>query len=217
MGNMVFVPKGCFADDSEAKAKREALRQKLLKGGKVVIKKDGNAMGKGGDDSTISIPKGKLASQWYENNPTLLEMEKIVMQKAFPDFELGKLDDGRLYWVGKLNLGIYESKFNEPLEYHIMALYQNNHPNQQMGSSVRVYPIIPDVQELIDKCGFRPHHLLKDSDNQIYLCTNYAEDQKVGDEITTAASVLGWACKWFSAYELVMTGDLTREQFDGKI
>lgn len=36
---------------------------------------------------------------------------------------------------------------------------------------------------------------------------------KTGNDITTAASVLGWACKWFAAYELVMTGDMKKEDF----
>ena len=209
----INIPKGKLADDEAAKARREELRRKLLEGGRVSLKNDGSTMGGEGADSSINIPKGKLASQWYESNPNLLEMEKIVMKKAFPNFELGVLEDGRMYWVGKLNIGAYESKFGTPMEYHVMALYQNNHPNQQMGSSVRIYPIMPDVQELIDKCGFRPYHLLTDSDNQLYLCTNEAADQKTGNDITTAASVLGWACKWFLAYELVLTGELKKEDF----
>lgn len=215
----INIPAGKLAgfpvpDDSAARARRLALREKLLNGGRVVLCQDGNAMGENGVESSISIPGGKLAAtQWYEQDPGLLEAEKMVMHRAFPNFQLGKLDDGRLYWVGTLNVGIYESKFGTPMEYHVMALYQNNHPHQQMGSSVRVYPVLPDVQELIDKCGFRPYHLLRDSDDQLYLCTNEAEDVKTGNDITTAASVLGWACKWFAAYELVMTGDMKKEDF----
>lgn len=215
----INIPAGKLAgfpvpDDSAARARRVALREKLLNGGRVVLRQDGNAMGENGTESSISIPGGKLAAtQWYEQNPGLLEAEKMVMHRAFPNFQLGKLDDGRLYWVGTLNVGIYESKYGTRMEYHVMALYQNNHPHQQMGSSVRVYPVLPDVQELIDKCGFRPYHLLRDSDDQLYLCTNEAEDMKTGNDITTAASVLGWACKWFAAYELVMTGDMKKEDF----
>ena len=69
------------------------------------------------------------------------------------------------------------------------------------------------LDELIEKCGFRPYHLLTDSDNQPYLCTNEASDQKVGKEISTAASVIGWAVKWFLSYELVLTGDLDKNDF----
>lgn len=212
----ISIPSGKLADDDAvAKAKREALRQRLMSGGKIVLKDNGSVTDESGAKSSINIPSGKLAAeQWYEKDPALLEMEKIAMKRAFPNFELEKLDDGRMAWVGKLNIGVYESKFHEPMEYHVMALYQYNHPNQQMGSSVRIYPIFPDVNELIDKCGFRPYHLLRDSNNELYLCTNEARDVKVGQDVTSAASVLGWACKWFLSYELVLTGDLPKEEFN---
>ena len=212
----INIPSGKLADDDAiAKAKREALRQKLMHGGRIVLKNNGSVTDENGANSSINIPSGKLAvEQWYEKDPGLLEMEKIAMKRAFPNFELEKLDDGRLAWVGKLNIGVYESKFHEPMEYHVMALYQYNHPNQQMGSSVRIYPVFPDVSELITKCGFRPYHLLRDNNDELYLCTNEAKDVKVGQDVTSAASVLGWACKWFLSYELVLTGDLDKEEFN---
>jgi L-rhamnose mutarotase len=211
----ISIPKGKLADDDAlAKAKREELRRKLLGGDTITLKNDGSATNTQGDNSTISIPKGKLAAQWYETNPQLLALERIAMQKAFPNFKMEKLDDGRMAWVGKLNVGVYETKFHQPMEYHVMALYMNNHPHAQMGSSVRVYPILPNVQELIDKCGFRPYHLLVDSNNDLYLCTNEADNQKTGNDVTSAASVLGWACKWFLGYELVLTGDLDKDKFN---
>ena len=104
----ISIPKGKLADDDAAlKAKREALKKKLLEGGKITLKKNGSATDEQGDSSTISIPKGKLASQWYERDPELLQMEKMAMQMAFPNFKLDKLDDGRLYWVGDLTPGVY--------------------------------------------------------------------------------------------------------------
>lgn len=211
----ISIPKGKLADDDAlAKAKREELRRRLLGGDTITLKNDGSATNTQGDNSTISIPKGKLAAQWYETNPQLLALERIAMQKAFPNFKLEKIDDGRMAWIGKLNVGVYETKFHQPMEYHVMALYMNNHPHAQMGSSVRVYPILPNVQELIDKCGFRPYHLLVDSNNDLYLCTNEADNQKTGNDVTSAASVLGWACKWFLGYELVLTGDLDKDRFN---
>ena len=211
----IIVPKGKLADDDAvAKAKREELRKKLLGGDTITLKNDGSATDNQSSDSTISIPKGKLAAQWYETNPQLLALERIAMQKAFPNFKLEKLDDGRLSWIGKLHVGVYETKFHQPMEYHVMALYMNNHPYQQMGSSVRVYPILPNVKELVDKLGFRPLHLLQDSDGELYLCTNEYEDQRVGNDVSSAASVLGWACKWLLAYELVLTGELSEQDFN---
>lgn len=217
----ITIPAGKLAntqnDDAIAKAKRAALREKLLRGDRIGISPTGSVTDQRGENnnSNIQIPAGKLAApQWYEVNPDLLEAEKMVMRQKFPDFTLEEVGDGRLAWVGKLNLGIYESKTHRPLEYNIMAIYMSNHPHQQMGSSVRVYPLLPDVDELINLCGFRPYHLLTDSDGERYLCTNAAEDQKVGQVVTTAASVIAWACKWFMAYELVLTGDLSRDLFN---
>lgn len=210
----ISIPKGKLAEDDAAlKAKREALKKKLLEGGKITLKNNGSVTDDKGSDSSISIPKGKLAAQWYEKDPSLLEMEKIAMAKAFPNFTLDKLDDGRLYWIGDLTPGIYETKFNERMTYTVMAVYNNNHPEQRMGSSVRVYPVLPDVDELINKCGFRPYHLLRDSSDNLYLCTNEANDVSTGSTVTSAASVLGWAVKWLMSYELVLTGDLSKEDF----
>ena len=216
----INIPAGKLADssaddDTVAKAKRAALREKLLHGDRIGISPTGSVTDNKNNNSNIQIPAGKLAAiQWYQSNPDLLEAEKMVMRQKFPDFTLEEVGDGRLAWVGKLNLGIYESKTHVPMEYNIMAIYMSNHPHQQMGSSVRIYPLLPSVDELIEKCGFRPYHLLRDANEDLYLCTNEAGDQKTGTEVTTAASVIAWACKWFMAYELVLTGDLDKDIFN---
>jgi len=195
------APGGKLAGEDAAARKCRELRERLQQGKTV------NA-------APIEIPKGKLAAQWYETNPTLLTMEKMSMARNFPQFELETLDDGRLCWVGTLEPGVYESKFGRKMEYHVMAVYDNNHPFQKMGSSVKVYPMMPDVDELIEMAGFRPFHLLRDEVDNLYLCTNEAGDQKVGQTTTTAASVLGWAVKWLTAFELVLTGDLPLADFN---
>jgi hypothetical protein len=212
----ISIPKGKLAaDDALLKAKREALKKKLLEGGKITLKQDGGVTDSTtSKDSTISIPKGKLAAQWYESNPGLLQAEKEAMAKCFPHFTLDKLDDGRLYWIGELTPGIYETKFGERMTYTVMAVYNNNHPEQVMGSSVRIYPVLPDVDDLIRKAGFRPYHLLRDSSDNLYLCTNEANNVSVGNTTTSAASVLAWAVKWLMSYELVLTGDLSAEIFN---
>ena len=206
------APTGTLAGEDAASKKRRELRERLLKGDTVPLGQGGAAMN--GGENVIEVAKGKLAGQWYDNNPTLLAMEKIAMERNFPQFKLDKLDDGRLCWIGVIEPGIYESKFGVKRQYHLMAVYDNNHPHQQMGSSVRVYPLMPDVDELIQMAGFRPYHLLQDSVGNLYLCTNEAGDQKTGTTTTTAASVLGWATKWLVAFELVLTGDLPLEKFN---
>lgn len=210
----ISIPQGKLADDAALAAKRAELKRKLLEGGKITLKKDGGATGGAGEASSISIPQGKLAAQWYENDPELLEMEKIAMARAFNGFELGKLDDGRLYWIGDVTPGVYKTKYGEDKTYTIMAVYQNNHPQSRMGSTVFIYPVLPDIDEMKREIGYRPHHLLVDSDGNEYLCTARAEDVKTGSTVTTAASVVAWAVKWLTCYELVLTGNMTRDEFD---
>ena len=214
----ISIPQGKLADDAALAAKRAELKRKLLEGGKITLKKDGNATGGSGEASTISIPQGKLASQWYERDPELLRAEKDAMARAFSNFELEKFDDGRLYWMGTVTPGIYETKFGERRTYTLMAVYQQNHPEQRMGSSVYVYPLLPDAEDLMNelyqKTGVYPSHILRDSNNQRYLCTAESSNVQAGNTVTTAASVIGWAVKWLMAFELVLTGDLPVEKFN---
>ncbi len=210
-GGGINIPTGKLAGDDEIlKKKREELKKRLANAETITIGKNGNVMGDNSAGAGIRIPTGKLAlNQWYEKDPGLLYAEKAAMANAFPGFELTQLDDGRLAWTGMLNTGI-RGDFN----WYIMAVYNNNHPTQVMGSSVRVYLIDPDINELIQQIGWQPTHLLSDSSNQLYLCTAESKDIKVGAQSTSAASVIAWAVKWIMAFELVMTGDLPKEKFN---
>lgn len=217
------VPDTKLADDDAAAArKRKEIRDAILGKKKLSINNlkydsNGNVMGDPNKAKGI-IPDTTLASlkQWYETNPMLLEAEKAAMHKLLPNFTLDKLDDGRLYWYGALNIGVLGDNV-----WNVMAVYDNNHPVQKMGSSVKVYLVEPDINEIIENLGWRPHHLLIDSNNETYLCTTEAEYVKadVNKAVTSAASVLGWAIKWLTAFELVLTGDLSMEDFNtpGKI
>ena len=210
-GGGISIPAGKLAEDDAAlKRKREELKKKLLEGKRIPISPDGNVT-KGTEHSGgISIPAGKLAvNQWYEKDPGLLAAEKAAMAHAFPYFSLDKLDDGRMAWIGELNIGVMGDT-----SWNIMAVYNNNHPQQIMGSSVRIYLVDPDIQEVINGMGWQPTHLLRDSNNQLYLCTAEASNIKVGKEVTSAASVIAWAVKWLMAFELVWTGDLPKEKFN---
>ena len=176
----------------------------LGKGGKVVSANDKEAMG--------IVPPGKLAAlmQWYERDPMLLEAEKAAMNRDFPQFSLIKLDDGRLAWVGDVKLNVMGNN-----SWRLMAVYQPNHPVQQMGRSVYVYLVEPSIEALIEQLGWRPHHLLIDSNNRNYLCTTEASYVKATNtQVTSANTVLRWAIKWLLCFELVLTGDMTTEEFD---
>lgn len=200
---------GDLSPDEALKIKRMELKKRLLEGKRVAIGNGGNVMTPEAS-ANIVIPKGVLAvSQWYESNPQLLEAEKMAMNRAFPDFTLDKLSDGRLCWIGEIGTGIMGDN-----KWTVMAVYNNNHPAQVMGSSVRVYLVEPDVDELIEGLGVRPLHLLMDSNNQYYLCTAQAEDIKTGSTTTSAASVMAWAVKWICAFELTLTGEISWDEFN---
>jgi len=187
-----------------ADALRNAQPVTLGKGGKVVSAND--------KEASFTVPQGKLAAlmQWYERDPTLLDAEKAAMNRDFPQFSLIKLNDGRLAWVGDVKLNVMGNN-----SWRLMAVYQPNHPVQQMGSSVYVYLVEPSIEALIEQLGWRPHHLLRDSNNRDYLCTTEASYVKAtSTQVTSANTVLRWAIKWLLCFELVLTGDMTKEEFD---
>ena len=161
--------------------------------------------------------------QWYEKDPSLLVAEKYAMSKTFPNFELEQIGDGRLAWTGTLTPGIWkgfwavEGNLFARQSWEVMAIYESNHPHQQMGSSVKVFLLYPTIKTVIEHIGWRPWPLLHDPiSNQDYLWTANAEDVKIGETNTSAATVLLWAENWLTAFELVMTGDLSKEDFQGK-
>ena len=60
------------------------------------------------------------------------------MLTRYPQFKLGKLENGSIHWYGNKN------SFLDDLRYTLMNVYAANHPFWQMDSSVRVYIIGPD-------------------------------------------------------------------------
>ena len=216
--NKIIIPEVRLAGPEEdaLKRKREELKQRLLDGKKVMVGKHGSVTGSDGTPNIEIKGDVKLAvQQWYQKDPMLLAAEKAAMQHAFPHFLLDKLGDGRLCWVGSLNLGL---GFRD---WEVMAVYKNNHPQQEMGSSVQVFLVEPDIDELIEGLGERPHHLLRDNVSGLsYLCTARAQDVKASKtESTSAAQSIAMAVRWLMAFELVLSGNLSWEDFNkpGKI
>jgi len=199
------------AEDERARKRRE-LRERLLRSEPVGLKIGGEVVGADDKDAKLNIPDTKLAAllQWYERDPMLLEAEKAAMNRDFPQFQLIKLNDGRLAWVGDVRLNVMGNN-----KWRLMAVYQANHPVQQMGSSVYVYLVEPRIEDMIEQLGWRPHHLLRDSENRNYLCTTEAGYVKASKtQSTSANTVMRWAIKWLLCFELVLTGDMTMEEFD---
>ena len=147
---------------------------------------------------------------WYEREPALWNNERTAMQTFFPQFRWSKLDDGRLSWVGTVR-----PRGEVGLPWTLQLVYNNNHPsNSTYGGSITVYAIDPDLDDLAKKFGTLPH-VLRDSKGHLCLCTARSEDFKVDNQATTsAASALGWACKWIFVFEeWVMKGHVGDEIF----
>ena len=199
---------------------RRRIRDAIMGKKPIQLSPDGEAGKEGG----IKIPNNIILAsvqQWYEKDPSLLAAEKAAMARCFPYFQLEKLPDGRLAWTGTLTPGIWkgfnadENDLSARQTWEVMAVYENNHPVQKMGSSVKVFLLTPSMDQIIQRIGWTPHHVLRDHDSDLlYLCTARAEDIKVGETSTTAATVLAMAAKWLISFEMVMTGDLTRKEFD---
>jgi len=147
------------------------------------------------------------AFYWYERDAELLNGEKMAMNKFFPNFQLQKLNNGKLSWFGSLTPG--------KRTWYLQAVYQHNHPcNSTYGGSVRIYMIDPDLDILQNRKGSIPH-VLCDEVGHLYICTARMEDIKAGNIVTTAASSIAWAVKWISAFELWEEGFLSSKDFYG--
>lgn len=208
----IVVPGAVLASrsDDAAAQKRRELREKLLRGETLKVAPTGPLVDpRSAPQNSIEVPPGKLASlYWYERDPVLLQDEQVAMQRFFPQFTLGKLNDGRLYWSGLL-----QTDLRPQGAWHLQAVYENNHPsNSSWGGSVKIYSILPDLEEIRDEIGAIPH-TLSDSAGHLYLCTARMEDVKAGAVVTSAASSLAWAAKWIALFELWIAGDLSTEKF----
>ena len=214
----IIVPNGRMAFDP-AKLKRKELAEKIKNGQQIELGRSGNAMGE--EQTAIVAKEGKLAAQWYEIDPELLEDEKTAMRQIFPQFKLIIVNDPSsrwhncLAWEGTLRPGILEDT-----AWQVLAIYRPNHPIAQMGGSVCVYLMDPTVEDVISALGKRPFHLINDGEGGQYLCTARQGDisagHNVGDHVTSAVNTLTWACKWLMAVELVCTGDMTMSEFDAE-
>ena len=148
---MITIPRGRAAASEDAAArKRKEIRDELLRGEKLKVSQSGRIHRQNdptpNNEPAIQIPKGKLAASfhWYENDSALLEEEKTVMRHYFPQFQLSKLDDGRLFWFGNLKENLYEET-----RRYIQAVYENNYPDNSIyDGSVKVYSIEPDLEEI---------------------------------------------------------------------
>ena len=196
---------------------RKQLARKLENNEEFVIGgKNGNVMDQDSPTGLI-VESGRLAAyQWYQANPQLWESEKEAMAQFWPDFTWGKWQDGRLYWEGVIQPGVYG---NGRQKYYVMAIYNPDFPNATMGGAMHVIPIKPSINEIEQFLGASLHHVLYSNVDGRYLCTTTAQDMHGLSErvYTTAAQTLGWATKWFTALELVMSGNMSLQTFNNPV
>lgn len=212
----LFIEKGALAADEEdaAAKKRKKIADLLRRGDPVEIVGTNGEMktsedAQNTDGPRLKVDKDKLAAAfyWYERDRELFEAE-VESMKVFPNFQLDKLDDGRLCWVGNLN-----PNGKSGATWTIMAVYDHNHPhNNTYGGSVKVYSIKPDLKELYTAVGVLPH-ILRDSNGVLYMCTARPEDVLVGKVSTSAATHIGHADKWIKLVEDWLEGIIGDEIF----
>lgn len=156
---------------------------------------------------------------WYEKHPELLEAEKQAMHQFFPKFKIDKLSDGRLYWVGSVN-----PRGEAGGVWTLQAIYDHDHPSNKntFGSSVRVYSILPDLNDLAKAVGGPLPHVLVDSANNLYLCTSRKTDVSSGyrsdgesGEVTSAATSIAWGLKWIWIVEGWLAGEISDDEAFG--
>lgn len=132
--------------------------------------------------------------EWYQTNPKLQEVEIRAMNELYPDAKLGYLPDGRMYWIIILRPVI----FGEEKEWTLLAVYDSDHPHKKWGGSVKIYPVRPNYNEMmqmLDISSVTPKdsipHLIRDNSDCLFLDTLFfcdEEDNKnKGKLIRTAA------------------------------
>ena len=222
----IRVPEGKLAlalDDSAASDRRRKLKEALMSGnvsvsgGQIVTPADAKP-GSGvlnAQQSTppIRVPEGKLAAfYWYEREPELLQDEKEAMARFFPKFTLEKLSDKRLAWVGSVPRPIASTQ-NDC--WHLQLVYDHNHPHADTyGGSIKVYTIIPDLNELYRNFGSIPH-VLRDGGDNLYICTARKQDVRAdyNDGCDSGAIAVSRAVKWITVFELWVEGIVSDLEF----
>jgi hypothetical protein len=210
-------------------ARRRALANALRGGEDVVVTPSGEVEFKDEAEAqghtAIQVPDGKLASgfYWYQNDPDLLEGEKMAMAKFFPTFKLHQLDDGsgRIYWRGKV-----QPTGKGGMVWDLMLIYKNTHPSagkDEFGGSIQILPVKPRLKDIASSLptnnekglGLGLPHIYRGMfgrNEEYFICTADPKHFKTGQtRSTSAASSLSWACKWIILCEMWLNGEVSDE------
>jgi hypothetical protein len=158
---------------------------------------------------------------WYQNDPELLEAEKLAMAKFFPSFKLYLLEDGsgRIYWRGKVRPAGLGGQI-----WDLMLIYKNTHPQAEegmYGGSIQILPVKPRLKDIAMQLPIQPEkglglglpHIYRGNfgrGEEYFICTADPKYFKAGQErSTSAASALSWACKWIILCEMWLNGEIS--------
>ena len=122
--------------------------------------------------------------KWFRRNPERVLLEKAVMAKSFPQFELILLADDFLRWFGPLET-------NRGNVYRLEVRYPDEFPDK----APQVYPLNPVIEAFMPGTN-RYKHQYPDG----HLCLHYPGDKTFSPK-TTAAAVVAVAAAWFFSYE----------------
>jgi hypothetical protein len=141
----------------------------------------------------------------------LLEAEKEAMRILFPNFQLDKLDDESLCWVGQVN-----PRGADGGVWTLQAIYDHNHPHSDSrNGSVHVYSIKPDLDELHDELEDLPH-VLRDAGGHFFMSLPQKDiDVRDGYEsVFSAAKFIGLAVKWIWWFEAWLGGEVDEDDIE---
>lgn len=222
------------ADDNSTADAIAALRNQLAGGGETMVNQDGTVLNPADPMSASSLANGDgfkpvdkavVAIEWYQTNPQLQKLEIKAMADIHPDAKMGYFPNGKMYWT----IRIHPVVCGKRKDWTLLAVYDSDHPQQRWGGSVKFYPVKPNYDEMmqmVNRSKVTPKtipHLLRDEDNQIYMCTQdrnniYAGHNK-GEKVTTAAACLRFAMRWITVFELGLIDQKTWSLFHehGKI
>ena len=212
----------------------EALRNQLAGGGETMVNQDGTVLNPADPASRSSVANGDgfkpvdkavVADEWYRENPELAELEIQAMEDIHRDANMRFLPNGKMAWEIRIRPVICGQR----KDWTLLAVYDSDHPAQRWGGSVKFYPVKPnyeEMQQMVNRSSVTPKtipHLLRDSEEQIYLCTQHRRNIYAGrnskEKVTSAAACLRFAMRWITVFELGLIDQKTWSLFQdhGKI
>lgn len=147
------------------------------------------------------------------------------MKLRFPKAKLGKLDDGRLYWLLDFPLIASPISPDGVREWKVMMVYNSDHPFFPPGryaGSVKTYPLSPSIDDMVAMYStYRnrvPPHLLTDEFGNSFLCIEHNDnvvlENRRGGRVTCGADYAAQTARWLTAFELSLVDDAVFEKFN---